>query len=189
MGVWRLPWSPAPAILETPCDPLSESAVAPTIAAASTAQNLEPKLLQAVIEEESGYYPCAISSAGAMGLMQLMPATVEQFEVKDAFEPRQNVEAGAKYLKQLIDRYHGDLAQALGAYNAGPTTVDRAGGVPDISETVNYVDAILRKLGTEAGTSAKPPPPAPPPALPASPSPPASPPPSASHPPPAPPAK
>ncbi len=67
--------------------------------------------------------------------------------VKDPFDSKQNIDAGAKYLKQMIDRYKGDLAKALGAYNAGPATVDEAKGVPDIPETRNYVDAILQSLG------------------------------------------
>ena len=79
--------------------------------------------------------------------MQLMPDTLSLFGVKDPFDSKQNIDAGAKYLKQMIDRYKGDLAKALGAYNAGPATVDEAKGVPDIPETRNYVNAILESLG------------------------------------------
>jgi soluble lytic murein transglycosylase-like protein len=82
--------------------------------------------------------------------MQLMPATIDQFHVADAFDPRQNVEAGAKYLKQLLEKYKGDISLALAAYNAGPTTVDNAGGIPDIKETRDYVEAITRVLGVSA---------------------------------------
>jgi soluble lytic murein transglycosylase-like protein len=75
-----------------------------------------------------------------------MPDTAEQLAVHDVFDPKENIEAGAKYLKQLLDKYKGDLKLALGAYNAGPTTVDQAGGIPDIPETRDYVDSILKKL-------------------------------------------
>ena len=78
--------------------------------------------------------------------MQLMPATVKQFQVNDAFDPKQNVDAGAKYLKQLLDKYKGDVALALAAYNAGPATVDAAGKIPDIKETRDYVDDFLKRV-------------------------------------------
>lgn len=86
--------------------------------------------------------------------MQLMPDTAEQLGVRDPFDPRQNIEGGAKFLKELLDRYGGDLAKALAAYNAGPALVDEAGGVPDLLETQNYVQSILEKLG--AGRSGRP---------------------------------
>jgi soluble lytic murein transglycosylase-like protein len=121
--------------------------VTPIIEGAAKAHELRPELLRAVIQQESAFRPCAVSSQGAQGLMQLMPDTVGRFGVKDAFDPQQNIEAGAKFLKQLIDKYKGDLAQALGAYNAGPETVDQAGGVPQIRETQDYVKAILEKVG------------------------------------------
>ena len=78
--------------------------------------------------------------------MQLMPETAEEFDVDDPFDPKQNVEAGAKLLKSLLERYKNDPALALGAYNAGPERVDQAGGVPQIPETMDYVTAILEKL-------------------------------------------
>ena len=167
LGVWLLPMGAGPAPpLETapakdgaapaaegasptpemPCDAIEDAAVSPIIEAAAKTQALEPKLLRAVIEQESAYRPCAVSPKGAQGLMQLMPETAGQLGVLDVFDPKQNVEAGAKYLKQLLDRYGGDLAQALGAYNAGPGTVDQAGGVPQIPETKDYVKAILQKI-------------------------------------------
>jgi soluble lytic murein transglycosylase-like protein len=104
-------------------------------------------LLRAVIERESAYRPCVVSPAGAQGLMQLMPATAGEFGVDNPFDPGQNIDAGAKYLKQLMERYKGDLGLALAAYNAGPTTVDRSAGSPAIPETQDYVRAILDKLG------------------------------------------
>jgi soluble lytic murein transglycosylase-like protein len=80
--------------------------------------------------------------------MQLMPATAQDLNVSDPFDPKQNVSAGARYLKQLMDRYGGDIERALGAYNAGPSRVDRTGGVPQIRETQNYVWDIVGRLLT-----------------------------------------
>jgi soluble lytic murein transglycosylase-like protein len=141
-GVRLIPWgSPEP-----DCEPIEESAVAPLIDSAAKAQKLEPELVRAVIEKESAFRPCAVSGKGAQGLMQLMPATAEQFGLNDVFDPKENIDAGAQFLKQLLDQYSGDLAKALGAYNAGPSVVDQAGGIPDIPETRDYVDAILKKL-------------------------------------------
>jgi soluble lytic murein transglycosylase-like protein len=132
---------------EPPCDPIPAPEADPLIDGASKAEKVEPELVRAVIRQESRFYPCAVSSHGAKGLMQLMPDTISALGVTDPFDSKQNIEAGVKYLKQMIDRYKGDLAKALGAYNAGPATVDEAKGVPDIPETRNYVDAILESLG------------------------------------------
>jgi soluble lytic murein transglycosylase-like protein len=104
------------------------------------------QLLEAVVQQESGFRPCSVSPKGAMGLMQLMPATAEEMGATDPFDPDQNVEAGARLLKVLMDRYGGDLNRVLGAYNAGPKRVDDAGGVPAIPETIKYVEGILGKL-------------------------------------------
>lgn len=109
-------------------------------------QQVDPKLVREVARQESGFRPCAVSVKGAQGLMQLMPATQAQFQVGDPFSPQQSLEAGSKLLKQLLDRYHGDLSLALSAYNAGPDQVDKAGGVPEISETKSYVSDILNRL-------------------------------------------
>ena len=89
--------------------------------------------------------------------MQLMPVIIEQFAVGDPFDAKANVDAGAKYLKQLMEKYKGDLSLTLGAYNAGPTAVDDAKGIPDIPETRNYVDAILQTLGKKSSTRTDPP--------------------------------
>src|SRR4029077_17900028 len=113
-------------------------------------EGVSPELVRAVIDRESAARPCAVSLRGAQGLMQLMPATAEQFEVRDAFDPGQNIEAGTKLLKMLLDRYDNDLSLALGAYNAGPARVDREGGVPAIPETLNYVTHILEQLQKKA---------------------------------------
>jgi soluble lytic murein transglycosylase-like protein len=142
-GVWLIPGGQPP---QPPCDPIDDDVVNPIIDSAAKAQQLEPTLVRAVIQQESAFRPCAISFKGAEGLMQLMPDTAEQLSVEDPFDPKQNIEAGTRYLKQLIDKYKGDLEQALGAYNAGPATVDQAGKVPDIPETRDYVKAILDKV-------------------------------------------
>lgn len=147
LGSQSLPWTPAAPIADSDCDPLPDSVVAPIVEHAAKTQNVQPSLLRAVIEQESGLRACATSPKGAEGLMQLMPQTVQDLGVQDAYDPQENIDAGAKFLKQLLDKYKGDLAQALGAYNAGSAATDGAGGVPDITETRDYVNAILKKLG------------------------------------------
>jgi soluble lytic murein transglycosylase-like protein len=129
------------------CEPMPEQEVATIVEGAAKARQLPPKLLRAVIAQESGFRPCAVSKKGARGLMQLMPATAEQLEVADPFEPKANVEAGAKFLRQLLEKYGGDVGLALAAYNAGPAAVEEAKGIPEIKETRDYVDAILGKTG------------------------------------------
>jgi soluble lytic murein transglycosylase-like protein len=104
--------------------------------------NVDPELIRAVIAAESGYNPAATSRKGAQGLMQLMPGTAQQLGVRDAYNPKQNLEAGVRYLRALIDKYNGDLDKALAAYNAGEGAVERAGGVPNIRETRDYVRRI-----------------------------------------------
>ncbi len=150
--------APVRAASDIPCDPLADEAISPIIEAAARAQTLAPKLIRAVIEQESGYRPCAVSPKGARGLMQLMPDTAQQLGVEDPFDARQNVDGGARYLKQLLDKYAGSLEQALGAYNAGPGTVDQVGGVPNIRETQDYVKAILQKIGATGSSTSRAPP-------------------------------
>lgn len=128
------------------CDPMADPELAPLIDSAAQQHRVEPKLLRGVIEQESAFHACAISAKGAKGLMQLMPATIDQFKVDDVFDPKQNIEAGASYLRQLLDKYKDDIKLALAAYNAGPTTVDQTGGIPDIKETRDYVEGILKKM-------------------------------------------
>ena len=104
---------------------------------------IDPALLDSVIRQESGFRPDVVSSAGAVGLMQLMPGTARELGVSDPFDPAQNVEGGAKYLRSLLDRYDGRLDLALAAYNAGPGAVDHFGGVPPYRETREYVSSIM----------------------------------------------
>ena len=107
---------------------------------------LDAALVRAVVRKESAYDSCATSIKGAQGLMQLMPSVQLQFGVTDPYDPRQNVDAGTRLLKQLLEQYGGDLARALGAYNAGPAQVEKWGGVPPIPETRQYVEGILSEL-------------------------------------------
>jgi soluble lytic murein transglycosylase-like protein len=151
-GARLIPWSPAaapPPVLETaepPCDPIADTVVTPLIETAAKSNDLQIKLVRAVIERESAFRPCAVSAKGAQGLMQLMPETAGELNVKDPFDPKENIAAGARYLKQLLDKYKGDTKLALAAYNAGPSAVDTANGIPDIPETRDYVAAILKNI-------------------------------------------
>jgi soluble lytic murein transglycosylase len=105
-------------------------------------QRVPPALVKAVIAAESHFNPQAVSPKGAQGLMQLMPATARDLGVRDPLEARDNVRGGARYLRRLMNRY-GDLSRTLAAYNAGPTAVDRYGGIPPYPETRQYVDRVL----------------------------------------------
>jgi len=128
------------------CDPLPEEELQPLFRQVAEEEGLAEGLLRAVAEQESGFRPCAVSPKGAMGLMQLMPSTAHDLGVRDPFDPHENLQSGARFLKQLLARFGGDPVLALSAYNAGPDRVEAAGGVPEIPETLRYVEAILRKL-------------------------------------------
>lgn len=112
------------------------------LASAARRYSLDSQLLSAVAWRESGFRSGATSAKGAVGIMQLMPETARQLGV-DRLDPAQNIEGGAAYLRQMLDRYHGNTSLALAAYNAGPGAVDRFGGIPPFSETRNYVRGTL----------------------------------------------
>lgn len=131
---------------EEGCEALPVETIDTLVNTASKREGVEPALIRGVMKQESGFRPCAVSPKGAVGLMQLMPRTASVLEVKDPFDPQDNVSAGTKLLRQLLQHYDGNLALTLGAYNAGPRRVDADMAVPGIPETTNYVRRILSML-------------------------------------------
>jgi len=121
---------------------LSETAVSSLVSEASSTNGVPPGLIRAVMMAESAGDPSAISLVGAQGLMQLMPATAAHCGI-DPFDPSENVQCGTSYLRQLLDRYHGNVTLAVAAYNAGPGAVDRYHGVPPYAETRAYVTRVI----------------------------------------------
>jgi membrane-bound lytic murein transglycosylase B len=122
-------------------------ALRPLIETAAREHDLSPGLLNAVIRVESGYQDRAVSVRGAVGLMQLMPQTARRFGVQNAFDPQQNIQGGARYLRWLLDYFGGDLSLALAGYNAGEAAVVRAGyRIPPFDETLHYVPRVLANL-------------------------------------------
>ncbi len=128
------------------CVPVSPMALESVVQSAAATYRIAPNLIHAVIRQESGGYPCAVSDKGAMGLMQLMPATAVLMGASEPFDVKQNVTAGTRLLADLMQRYQGDINRVLGAYNAGTAAVDHAGGTPPFPETLNYVHSILEQI-------------------------------------------
>jgi len=141
--------APLPPLAIVNCPPLAADDIANLIGAAAKKNSLQPEILHAVMKQESGFKPCAVSVKGAQGLMQLMPATAGQFHVADPFDPEQNVEAGAAFLKQLLGKYNGDLRLALIAYNAGSSRADQGTSQAIPQETQNYLAHIFGDLGIQ----------------------------------------
>jgi soluble lytic murein transglycosylase-like protein len=118
--------------------------IAQNVQKAAAKYNLPPELINGVIRAESNFKVRAVSSAGAQGLMQLMPATAKELGVKNSFDIEQNIDGGAKYLRQMLDRFGGNVRKALAAYNAGPGTVIKYNGRVPYPETRQYVRRVLR---------------------------------------------
>ena len=131
---------------------LSSARLEELVQSTAARHGVNPNLVRAVIETESGGNPSAVSRKGAVGLMQLMPTTALELGVKNMYSAAENLEAGVRYLHTLLDRYNGDLDRALAAYNAGAGAVDRAGGVPKYRETREYVKKVTSNyLAADAG--------------------------------------
>ena len=124
---------------------VAEKTIPDHVTEASRTTGIDPDFLNSVIHHESGFNPKAVSKKGAQGLMQLMPDTASQLGVSNSFDPGQNIQGGAAYLRYLLDLYHGDAQRALAAYNAGPRRVKQYNGVPPYAETRAYVTRIIRE--------------------------------------------
>lgn len=140
---------PAPQLTTATALPPPSSANIPSayldiITRACDRHGVDPSLVHAIVKVESDFNPYALSRKGAMGLMQLMPQTAVELNVKNSFNPMENIDGGVKYLRYLIDRYEGNLSLALAAYNSGETAVKRWGTIPPFKETQSYVQRILK---------------------------------------------
>lgn len=138
------PIQPAAVVPPTPTSPKQ------LVEAAALKAGLPPAIVHSVARAESGYRPDAVSRKGAIGLMQLMPGTAAELAA-DPHDPQQNADAGARYLRDLLLKYDGDVARALAAYNAGPGAVDRYKGVPPYAETRSYVNRVIRDYKRQTG--------------------------------------
>ena len=134
-------------IKETPnktLDSYNEDQYDHVISEASNKHGVPFSLLKALIKTESDFNPMAISSAGARGLMQLMPENIKTLKIKNPFDPKENIMGGTQFLKQMIDRFNGKLPLALAAYNAGPSVVEKYQRVPPFQETENFVEQVMK---------------------------------------------
>ena len=150
--------SASAAVAAQPVQPAAESAATPkvvrtnaqveaAIEQAAARHHVDPNLVRAVVKVESNFNPNAVSRKGAMGLMQLMPGTARDLAVTDPFDPQQNVDAGVRHLRGLLDSYDGDVSRSLAAYNAGATAVNKHNGIPPYAETQDYVRRITTLYG------------------------------------------
>ena len=150
------PPGPKPAETTRPAEAKPKLTIHELVTRAAVNNGLPPEFVHSVARAESAYQANAVSNKGAIGVMQLMPGTAAALEA-DPHDPEQNIEAGARYLRELLLRYDGDSVKALAAYNAGPGAVDRYNGPPPYRETITYVDRVLRnytKLKTAPATPA-----------------------------------
>lgn len=132
-----------------PSAPIPRETLDPIIDRIAEEQGVEAPLVHSVIQAESNYSAAAVSPKGAQGIMQLIPETAKRFGVANSFDPAENIEGGVKYLRFLLDYFHGDYARAIAAYNAGEKAVDRYKGVPPYAETQNYVNHVAKSLRNE----------------------------------------
>ena len=133
-----------------PLDP--GSAYDDIVADAAGAYGLDPHMIRAVMQTESGFNAMAVSPVGALGLMQLMPAVAAELGVTDPLDPRQNIMAGSRYLRQLLDAHDGNVRLALASYNAGPGNVAKYGAIPPFKETQNYVKKVTALVARAQAT-------------------------------------
>ena len=156
----RTPWlrPPVPAVttrVESVVGLPADRAYDEFIREASKRYRVDATLIRSVMQTESAFDALAVSRAGALGLMQLMPDVALQMGVEDPFDPRQNIMGGAKYLRSLLDLYHGNVRLALASYNAGATNVTQYGGVPPFPETQKYVKQVTRLIASSRRTHTK----------------------------------
>ena len=135
---------PQPIRPESAPQPAKRSSIDEIVADASDTQKIDPDFIKSVIKAESGFNTRAVSPKGAQGLMQLMPATASELGISNSFDPEANVNGGTRYLRFLLEKYNYDAIKALAAYNAGPESVDRYGGLPPYYETQTYVTRIIK---------------------------------------------
>jgi soluble lytic murein transglycosylase-like protein len=136
-------------VVAPPAPRVAPAAIHAIVDRVASAEGVEAPLVHSVIQAESNYNASAVSTKGAQGIMQLIPSTARRFGVSNAFNAEENIEGGVKYLKFLLDYYHGDYTKSIAAYNAGEAAVDKYNGVPPYAETQGYVRTVAKRLTAE----------------------------------------